>query len=198
MNPITESTTVPDLLRNVVGYVHNENTTFLMHKVKEAWLEISYKQVLDSADAISAYFLEIGINKGDRLALIIENSVDWVLYDQGVQQIGAVNVSVYPTLSESEIEYILNDSGAKTILVGNPFLFRKLIRIANNCPELQRIIPVFDDYEKYLPENGLNSGVISLNNLIEEGKIALEKQGKKIEEARAAILPGDLTSLIYT
>lgn len=182
MNPITESTTVPDLLRNVVGYVHNENTTFLMHKVKEAWLEISYKQVLDSADAISAYFLEIGINKGDRLALIIENSVDWVLYDQGVQQIGAVNVSVYPTLSESEIEYILNDSGAKTILVGNPFLFRKLIRIANNCPELQRIIPVFDDYEKYLPENGLNSGVISLNNLIEEGKIALEKQGKKLKK----------------
>jgi long-chain acyl-CoA synthetase len=198
MNPITESTTIPDLLRNVVGYVHDENTTFLMHKVKESWAEISYKQVLDTADAISAYFLEMGIMKGDRLALIIENSVDWVYYDQGVQQIGAVNVSVYPTLSESEIEYILNDSAAKTILAGNPFLFRKIIKIANNCPELQRIIPVFDDYEKYLPERGLNAGVISFSSLIEEGKSALERQGKKIEEARAAILPGDLTSLIYT
>jgi long-chain acyl-CoA synthetase len=109
-----------------------------------------------------------------------------------------VNVSVYPTLSESEIEYILNDSSAKTILAGNPFLFRKLIKIANNCPELQRIIPVFDDYEKYLPERGLNAGVISFSNLIEEGKNALERQAKKIEEARAAILPSDLTSLIYT
>lgn len=198
MNPITESTTIPDLLRNVVGYVHDENTTFLMHKVKESWVEISYKQVLDNADAISAYFLEMGIMKGDRLALIIENSVDWVYYDQGVQQIGAVNVSVYPTLSESEIEYILNDSSAKTILAGNPFLFRKIIKIANNCPELQRIIPVFDDYEKYLPERGLNAGVISFSNLIEEGKNALERQAIKIEEARAAILPGDLTSLIYT
>ena len=198
MNPITESTTIPDLLRNVVGYVHDENTTFLMHKVKESWEEISYKQVLDTADAISAYFLEMGINKGDRLALIIENSVDWVLYDQGVQQIGAVNVSIYPTLSESEIEYILNDSAAKTILAGSPFLFRKLIRIANSCPELQRIIPVFDDYEKFLPERGLNAGVISFSNLIEEGKNALERQQKKIEDARGAILPGDLTSLIYT
>ncbi len=198
MNPITESTTIPDLLRNVVGYVHEENTTFLTHKVKDSWVEISYKQVLDTADAISAYFLEMGINKGDRLALIIENSVDWVYYDQGVQQIGAINVSVYPTLSESEIEYILNDSSAKTILAGNPFLFRKLIKIADNCPELQRIIPVFDDYEKYLPERGLNAGVISFSNLIEEGKNALERQGKKIEEARAAILPSDLTSLIYT
>lgn len=198
MNPITESTTIPDLLRNVVGYVHDENTTFLTHKVKDSWVEISYKQVLDTADAISAYFLEMGIMKGDRLALIIENSVDWVYYDQGVQQIGAINVSVYPTLSESEIEYILNDSAAKTILAGNPFLFRKIIKIANNCPELQRIIPVFDDYEKYLPERGLNAGVISFSNLIEEGKNALERQAKKIEEARTAISSGDLTSLIYT
>ncbi|MDP3467244.1 MAG: long-chain fatty acid--CoA ligase [Daejeonella sp.] len=198
MNPITESTTIPELLRNVVGYVHDENTTFLMHKVDESWVEISYKQVLDSADAISAYFLEMGIIKGDRLALIIENSVDWVLYDQGVQQIGAVNVSIYPTLSESEIEYILNDSSAKTILAGNPFLFRKILKITNNCPELQRIIPVFDDYEKYLPERGLNAGVISFSSLIEEGKKALERQAKKIEEARGAISASDLTSLIYT
>lgn len=198
MNPITESTTIPDLLRNVVGYVHEENTTFLMHKVKENWVEISYKQVLDTADAISAYFLEMGIVKGDRLALIIENSVDWVYYDQGVQQIGAVNVSVYPTLSESEIEYILNDSSAKTILAGSPFLFRKILKIANNCPELQRIIPVFDDYEKYLPEYGLNAGVISFKNLIEEGKNAIESQQKKIDEARNSVLASDLSSLIYT
>jgi len=198
MKPITESTTVPDLLRNVVGYVHDENTTFLMHKLKESWVEVTYKQVLDTADAISAYFLEMGILKGDRLALIIENSVDWVYYDQGVQQIGAVNVSVYPTLSESEIEYILNDSSAKTILVGNPFLFRKILKIANNCPELKRIIPVFDDYEKYLSKQGLNAGVISFKNMIKEGRNVLEQQAEKIEEARKSILASDLTSLIYT
>ena len=198
MNSITESTTIPDLLRNVVGYVHDENTTFLLHKVKENWLEISYKQVLDTADAISSYFLEMGITKGDRLALIIENSVDWVYYDQGLQQIGGVNVSIYPTLSETEIEYILNDSGAKTILAGSPFLFRKILKIVNNCPNLQRIIPVFDDYQKYLPEAELNAGVISLKNLIEEGKKTLDQHKKKIDIAREAILPSDLTSLIYT
>ena len=131
MNQITKSTTVPNLLRNVVGYVHDENTTFLLHKVKENWVEISYKHVLDNADAISSYFLEMGISKGDRLALIIENSVDWIYYDQGLQQIGGVNVSIYPTLSETEIEYILNDSGAKTLLAGSPFLFRKVLKIAN-------------------------------------------------------------------
>ncbi|WP_395626126.1 AMP-dependent synthetase/ligase [Daejeonella sp.] len=198
MNSITELTTVPQLIRNVVGYVHDENTTFLIHKVKESWVELSYKQVLDTADAISSYFLELGIINGDRLALIIENSVDWVYYDQGLQQIGGVNVSIYPTLSEAEIEYILNDSGAKTLLVGSPFLLRKILKIANNCPSLQRIIPVFDDYQKYLPDANLNAGVISFKNLIEEGKKSLDRYKKQIEIAREAILPSNLTSLIYT
>jgi long-chain acyl-CoA synthetase len=198
MNSITEFTTVPQLIRNVVGYVHDKNTTFLIHKVKESWVELSYKQVLDTADAISSYFLEMGINNGDRLALIIENSVDWVYYDQGLQQIGGVNVSIYPTLSESEIEYILNDSGAKTLLVGSPFLLRKILKVANNCPSLQRIIPVFDDYLKYLPDANLNAGVISFKNLIEEGKKSLDHHKKQIEIAREAILPSSLTSLIYT
>ncbi len=198
MNQITNSTTVPNLLRNVVGYVHDENTTFLLHKVKENWVEISYKHVLDKADAISSYFHEMGISKGDRLALIMENSVDWIYYDQGLQQIGGVNVSIYPTLSETEIEYILNDSGAKTLLAGSPFLFKKILKIANNCPNLQRIIPVFDDYQKYLSDSELNAGVISLKNLIEEGEKTLDHYQKKIDSARESILPSDLTSLIYT
>ncbi|HEY1010174.1 MAG TPA: AMP-binding protein, partial [Daejeonella sp.] len=100
MNPITETSTIPMLLRDVVSYVHNENHTFLVHKVKDQWVEVSYKDVLHTADAVSSYFLEMGIQKGDRLGLIIENSVDWVYYDQGIQQIGGVNVSIYPTLSE--------------------------------------------------------------------------------------------------
>ncbi len=198
MNPITESTTIPMLLRDVVSYVHNENHTFLLHKVKEEWVEISYKQVLHTADAISGYFLEMGINKGDRLGLIIENSADWVYYDQGIQQIGGINVSIYPTLSEPEIEYILKDSEVRTILTGNPFLLKKILKIANNCPDLQRIIPVFDDYEKHISGTELNAGVISFAELIKEGEKCIGRYQKDIDTLRKAILPSDVASLIYT
>ena len=198
MNPITESTTIPMLLRDVVRYVHDENTTFLLHKINDSWAEISYKEVLHIADAVSSYFLEMGIQKGDRLGLIIENSVEWVFYDQGIQQIGGVNVSIYPTLSEQEIEYILNDSGVKTMLVGNPFLFKKILKIANNCPELQRIIPVFEDYQRHIPATDLNAGVISFPNLIGEGEKCIPLFQKDIDSLRQAILPSDIASLIYT
>jgi long-chain acyl-CoA synthetase len=198
MNSITERSTIPSLIHNIVANIHPDSQTFLVHKVKDEWVDISYRETIDKADAISAWMLDIGIKKGDRLSLIIENGPDYVYYDQGLQQIGAVNTSIYPTLTETEIEYILNDSRAKTILVGNPYLLRKVISVANNCPELLRIIPAFDDYEKHTEKVNLNAGVIGFKELIEEGKKLVEQYRSAINIAREAILPSDLSCLIYT
>ncbi|EHQ30703.1 AMP-dependent synthetase/ligase [Mucilaginibacter paludis] len=198
MNPVTAQSTVPTLIRNTVTNIHPENHTFLIYKENDNWVEISYRQALDKIDAISAYMLDMGIRKGDRLALIIENGPDYVYYDQALQQIGAVNTSIYPTLSETDIEYILNDSGARTILVGNPFLLRKIIKIANNCLELMRIIPAFDDFEKHTDKVNLNAGLIAFANLIEEGRKCVSQYSQAINAAREAIIPSDLSCLIYT
>ena len=199
MNSVADKKTVPCLIRNVVANIHPDSHTFLVHKVNDEWVNISYREALDKIDAISAWFLEIGIKKGDRLALIIENGPDYIFYDQALQQIGAVNTSIYPTLSEAEIEYILNDSEAKTILVGIPFLLRKVYKIANNCPNLLRIVLAFDDLEKYADRgNAMNPGVTCLKNVIEEGSKMIEQYRHAINAAREAVLPSDLSCLIYT
>ncbi|MDB5116196.1 MAG: AMP-binding protein [Mucilaginibacter sp.] len=198
MNTETERPTVPSLIRYLVKHIHPDTHPFLTQKVGDVWEEITYRQALEKIDAISAWFLDIGIKKGDRLALIIENGPDYVYYDQALQQIGAVNTSIYPTLTETEIEYILNDSGAKTIICGNPFLFRKVIKVANNCPELIRLIPAFDDYEKYIEKQTLNAGVVSLKDVIAIGLTLVDKYQSAINSAREAILPSDLSCLIYT
>jgi long-chain acyl-CoA synthetase len=198
MEAITEQSTIPSLIRNIVKNVHPDSQTFMSHKVNDAWVDISYKQALDKIDAISAWFLEIGIIKGDRLALILENGPDYVYYDQALQQVGAINTSIYPTLSEAEIEYILNDSGARVILVGNPFLLRKVVKVANNCPALIRIIPAFDGFEKVTEKISLNAGVINFKDVIREGLLLTDRYAKTIAIAREAILPSDLSCLIYT
>src|SRR5476651_1807214 len=198
MKPPVASTTVPQFIRNTVAHIHPESHPFLQHKVGNEWKVITYGDALTKIDAISAWMLDIGVAKGDRLGLIIENGPDYVYYDQALQQIGAVNTSIYPTLSETEIEYILNDSGVKTLLVGNPFLLRKVLKVANNCPELIRIIPAFDDFEKYSSKVSLNAGVIGLQQMIAEGLLLSEKYKDAINIAREAILPSDLSCLIYT
>lgn len=198
MNPVTQEMTVPDLLHNVVKNIHSEDHTFLLEKTGQDWAEISYKAAYKNINAVSAYLISIGIQKGDRVALLIENSPTYLYFDQGLQQIGAVNVSIYPTLPENDTEYILNDSGAKTILVGSHFLLKKIVKIANNCESLTRIIPVFDDYENTIKGTHLKAGVISFSSVIKEGEKIFSDYERRIIAAREGIIPSDLSTLIYT
>jgi long-chain acyl-CoA synthetase len=198
MSRATERPTVPSLIRYLVKHIHPATQTFLSHKVGEDWVDITYAEALERIDAISGWLIDIGIKKGDRLALIIENGPDYIYYDQALQQIGGVNTSIYPTLTETEIEYILNDSGARTIICGNPFLFRKVLKVANNCPALERIIPAFDDFEKHLEKQKLNAGVIAFQEVIATGLTLVAQHQQAINSLREAILPSDLSCLIYT
>lgn len=196
MVSFNEFSTVPSLLRNVVENIHKPEETFLIHKKNANWEEISFKDTLLRADSISAFFLERGIQKGDRLGLMIENSPEYVYYDQGIQQIGAINTSIYPTLSEQEVAYIINDSGIKAILIGNPFLFKKILKIADSCAELKYIIPAFEGFEKVAIPSGLKAEVISYNILLSKSVSADEQ--KLINLRRREVLPSDVSSLIYT
>jgi len=198
MVSFNEFSTVPSLLRNVVENIHPPQETFLIDKKSGAWENISFQHTLDRADAVSAFFLGKGITKGDRMGLMIENCPDYVYYDQGIQQIGAINVSIYPTLSEQEVEYIINDSGIKAILVGNPFLYKKVLKIADNCRALQFIIPAFAEFGKTIIPEGLAAGVISFEDLIKEGEIMVSEYQLKITEIRNALRPTDTSSLVYT
>ena len=198
MVSFNESSTVPSLLRNVVENIHQSGETFLIHKKSSDWENISFKQTLDNADAISAFFLEKGMRKGDRLGLMIENCPEYVYYDQGIQQIGAINVSIYPTLSEQEVEYIINDSGIRSLLVGNPFLYKKALKIAGNCKHLHYIIPAFAEHNKIAVPDDLKATVISFEDLLSKGRSMVFHYQAQITAARLALLPSDTSSLVYT
>jgi long-chain acyl-CoA synthetase len=198
MELFNEHSTIPSLLRNVVANIHKPEETFLIHKNNTEWEEISYKHTLDCADAISAFFLAKGITKGDRMGLMIENSPEYVYYDQGIQQIGAINVSIYPTLSEQEVAYIVNDSGMRAILVGNTFLYKKILKIADNCRHLEYIIPAFPEYTKVAIPEDLKAQVVSFDVLLATSTKLSPDQLEEIDKIRNSVRPADVSSLIYT
>jgi len=191
-------TTVPSLLRNVVEHIHPPEATFLIHKEGAAWENISFQATLDNADAIAAFFLDKGITKGDRMGLIIENGPNYIYYDQGIQQINAINVSIYPTLSEHEVEYIINDSGMRAILVGNTFLYKKILKIAANCRKLEYIIPAFPDHAKIAVPEDIKIEVINFADVLLAGKALVPQYLQKIKTVREAISASDISSLVYT
>jgi long-chain acyl-CoA synthetase len=197
MVSFNEFSTVPSLLRNVVQNIHKSEDTFLIHKDSTKWNEVSFETTLNNADKISAFFLNKAITKGDRMGLIIENSPDYVYYDQGIQQIGAINVSIYPTLSEQEVEYIINDSGIKAILIGSTFLYKKILKIAGNCCNLKYIIPVFEDYTKVNVPANVDATILYFQDILNSSSPDAETL-QQITGIRESLRPIDTSSIIYT
>src|SRR3546814_2543514 len=85
--------TLPHLIRHVVTHIHSPEHPFLLFRGAEEYESISYREAIEKTDAISSWLLEAGIGRGDRLGLLIENSPEYIYFDQALQQIGGVNVS---------------------------------------------------------------------------------------------------------
>ncbi|OYU97438.1 MAG: AMP-binding protein [Bacteroidetes bacterium B1(2017)] len=178
-------------LKNVASNIKSADSIYLLEKKKDSYRGITYQQVIDEADAISAYLHNLGLQKQEMVALIIENCPEYITFDQGLMQLGLVNVSIYPTLSESEVEYILNDSGAKAILVGTPFLLKKINKIKANCPKLEKIIIAFNTDKR-------DEGVATYDEMIAEGKALYANSKPEIDAICASVTRDDLSCLLYT
>lgn len=177
-------------LRNAANNIKTPQSTFLLEKVKDTYKPITYAEVLDQANAISAFLLSKGYKKGDKAALIIENCPEYIAFDQGLMQLGIVNVSIYPTLSESEIEYILNDSQASVILVGTPFLLKRVNKVKANCPNLKYVITAFEEKK--------SDDAISYLEMVAEGKTLYPQLQSQIEAQLKQVTWYDLSCLLYT
>jgi long-chain acyl-CoA synthetase len=120
--------------------------TMLAGKENGQWKEYSTSDVADIVTRLSAGLFHIGIGPGDgtaegkhKVAVIAKNRPEWVMLDLAVQQLGAVLTPVYPTISESELEYILADAGVKLIFVNDQSLFEKVNNIKSRLPQLHEI-----------------------------------------------------------
>lgn len=177
-------------LRNAAYNIKTPESTFLLKKVKDTYEQISYAAILEQTNAISAFLLSKGYKKGDKAALIIENGPEYIAFDQGLMQLGMINVSIYPTLSETEIAYILNDSEAAVILVGTPFLLKKINKVKAGCPFLKYIITTFDDKKA--------DDIASYQEMVDEGKKLYPQLKDDIEHQLESISEDDLSCLLYT
>jgi long-chain acyl-CoA synthetase len=94
---------------------------------------INYRQLWDRAARVAGGLKQTGINRGDRVAIRLGNGLDWCLAFFGAQMAGAVAVPVNTRFSESEVEYVVTDSGSRFVFLpgqplpdGNPFVVEGL------------------------------------------------------------------------
>src|SRR5437773_96912 len=108
-----------------------------------SWHSLSAEQVLKKANAIALGLYSLGVRKGDRVALLSESRVEWVLADQGCIFAGAVGVPIYPTLTPPQVAYIVKDSGARALFVSTPAKLAEIEVALSECGDVENVV-VFD------------------------------------------------------
>ncbi len=164
----------------------------LRRRADGGWREYTRREVTHRIRALALGLQSLAIDRGDRVAIMAHTSMDWALADWATILSGAVVVTVYPTLPPDQIEYILRDSGARALFVGDSELLAKLVDVYRSLPDLSTAI-LFQPVTT--PVDGLE--ILSLQELIERGNAAVTLAAGFETRARKT-KPADLATLIYT
>ena len=155
-------------------------------KYNGEWKSTSTAEYASSADLMSAAFLNLKIKPQDKIAMISSNNrSEWCIVDVGILQAGAVNVPIYPTISQNDYEYILNHSESKYCFVSDQEVYDKVMAIKKNVKNLIEIYS-FDDIPGC--KNWTELLTLGENNLNEE----------LLNKTKDAVKPEALATIIYT
>ncbi len=156
------------------------------------WEKMTWSEYYDRARFLGIGLYSLGIKKGDMVAILSENCLEWIVTDMGALGIGAVVVPVYTTLVAEEVKYIVENSESKVIFVENKMQLDKILSFVDEVKSLEKIV-VFNnrDAKNSHPE------VISFEELLASGKDGIEKPAL-FETLAAEVAPEDLATIVYT
>ncbi len=100
---------------------------FLWHKQDGAWVSQSWRQSAEAVASLAAALKTVGLNPGDRVLLVSENRPEWCLSDLAIMAAGCITVPTYVTNTERDHIHILENSGARAVIVSDAKLARTLL-----------------------------------------------------------------------
>ncbi|MBP8793477.1 MAG: long-chain fatty acid--CoA ligase [Lutibacter sp.] len=155
-------------------------------KYNGEWVSTSSSEFLKKGNAISRGLLRLGVKPGDKIGLISSNNrTEWNLMDFGINQIGAINIPIYPTISKEEYEYIFNHAEISYCFLSDNELFEKANAIKPNVPTLKDI---------YIFETSKNCK--NWDEILKLGEDTSNQN--EVEDIKNSINPSDLATIIYT
>ena len=161
----------------------------MLYKEAGEYKPISTEEFGDWVICLSLGLRELGLNKGDKLALLAENSPEWVMTDLASLCLGSITVPIYTSLVPEQIKYIVNDSDTKVVVCSDLSIWEKVKSVKDKMKNVEYFLIMGDE----APE-----GTVLLSEVIERGKKVKEKDPGLFEKSALEIKPNDTASIIYT
>lgn len=165
--------------------------TLYMSKRDGKYRTLTYGQVHEMVSNLALGMASLGIKKDDKVAVLCPTQEEWAMSDFAILSLGAVTVPIYPNLPTPQVEYILQNSDARLVIVSDPEQLAKIIECKDRCPMLGNAVLISQD-DKH------KDYVLFFSELQELGKkFGVENPGY-IEKQIDAIDPKGLATIIYT
>jgi len=165
----------------------------MYRKVDNKYEGISYAEFKDQTDNFAFGLAALGIIKDDKVAIISENRPEWVYSDIAILGLGAVDVPIYPSLTAESIEFILNNSESKGVIISTKFQLNKILKIKHNLRYLKFIVVLnekdISNEEKF---------IYTFIEVQEMGKNLRATDQNYFSQKMKAVKENELCTIIYT
>ncbi len=162
----------------------------LLHKQDGEWKAVSTAEWMEAAQAVALGLEVNGLKKGDRVALLAENRVEWFLIEAGLQILGAVTVPIYPSLAGAQAAYIIGNSEASAVIVSTAEQQEKIASIRDRIPGVTHFFAL----DK--PIHAL--GAEPWSAVIAAGRELRKTDAQAAGRLADAVGPDDVATFIYT
>lgn len=152
--------------------------------------DLTWAQYSADALAVAAALCDAGVQPGDRVGLVSENRVEWLIADMGILLAAAVNVPPHAPLTAPQIHYQLADAGVTWLFVSTPAQLAKIRQIRSKLPGLRGVV-VFD-------RGAAGGEEISWRNFLQRGRSLLSACDAELKKRCEALKPDDLATIMYT
>jgi long-chain acyl-CoA synthetase len=153
---------------------------------------ITYRELGHIVAEMSTGLMDLGIEKGDRVAIMAHTCPQWVWADYSILCAAGVTVCIYPTLSVKEVVFIVNDSGSRILYVEGDEILRNVIKVWQEMPTLEKIVVMENEFTSD------NPNVLSLNDLKTLGKRLHERDRSLYDIRWKSVQLHDNMTIVYT
>ena len=164
---------------------NSTKTDILNAKENKKWQNVSVISFIENTHLVASALLKLNLQKNDVIAIMANNRPEWNFVDYGAQKVGIVTAPIYPTISATDLKFILNHSEAKLIFISDKSIYQKLASMEDELPHL-----------KYVFSFNKIEGVKHFSEFLEIGNQNLVIE--KITEIKNSIGEDELYTILYT
>jgi len=188
--------TLPELLYDACEAY--ENPRALNQPTEEGWEPLSLDQFRVQSEETALGLLDLGLERGEKVAMLLESDVPFCVMDMGCLLAGLIDVPLYLSSSADQMTYVAEHAEAKAIAVANPKRLHQAAEILPDLPGIETVILCDPDPDADLPDLPENVELVTLDEVRNRGRESTDDQDAAIQELRSQIDADDLATIIYT